>query len=423
MKEAKRISVPLPRPKSNSKPSIAPSKTSLSQEFVDSDDESSSENMPKAQIVHRPKTTIAIHGPNGVAKTKAKSSANEPATPKPKSKSKATPKQPTPKQVVTQPQAAELSSSEQTDHSDASSQHIQPKFRGQAQQGVSSDSDTTSDSSSDKSDAPGVSQPTQKPVHAKGQSSQAKPHTVEFRPAQTFVPPRDFHFVPFNDKTKSKATHLFENLQGKQIWHITAPAGVSLKDLSEIPMENVTNGHSFWNHEGTSYGFSITEQSDDSSCEVMLPGQNGYKPLSTRISQSLHLQAIVSLPKLGLEKIDQNTGSEAAASITRSTIRAPRPQLKGLKMRFLPTGFGKGNAGTLGDSDSEDNTPQETTGSSMLDDLNLPSRKEKRKHQEVIGGMRTESALKKKKKKGIETSGDRRAKKEKKRAQAVLTGT
>jgi hypothetical protein len=90
-------------------------------------------------------------------------------------------------------------------------------------------------------------------------------------------------------------------------------------------------------------------------------------------------------------------------------------------MRFLPTGFGAGDVGTLGDSDSEEDIPQATSGLSMPDELNLPSRKEKRKHTGLNGDGGTES-MSKKHKKHRETDDaqrkeERRAKKEKKRAQ------
>lgn len=142
------------------------------------------------------------------------------------------------------------------------------------------------------------------------------------------------------------------------------------------------------------------------------------------IAQSLRLQATVQLPKLSSQQADPNTGSEAAASITRSTIRAPRPLLKGLKMRFLPMGFGAGDAGTLGDSDSEGETPQATAGLGMPNELNLPSRKEKRKHIELNGDSRIEPPSKKYKKprtaEDAQRKEARRAKKEKKHAQDAV---
>lgn len=93
-------------------------------------------------------------------------------------------------------------------------------------------------------------------------------------------------------------------------------------------------------------------------------------------------------------------------------------------MRFRPTGFGGGDLGTLGDSESEDETPRETAGLGMPNGLNLPSRirKEKRKHVEVSGDARTELPAKKPKKhrtpeEAKRKDAARKARKERKRAQ------
>lgn len=116
--------------------------------------------------------------------------------------------------------------------------------------------------------------------------------------------------------------------------------------------------------------------------------------------------------------------SEIAASITRSTIRAPRPQVKGLKMRFLPTGFGGDGVSTLGDSDSETDGPRNAGRPKASNELNLPYRKEKRKHMEA-NGAETASSLKRSKKQRppeeIKRKEERRAKKEKKRAQEAAS--
>jgi hypothetical protein len=89
-------------------------------------------------------------------------------------------------------------------------------------------------------------------------------------------------------------------------------------------------------------------------------------------------------------------------------------------MRFLPIGCGGATASTLGDSDSEVEVPQEMAGLAMPNGLNLPSRKEKRKHTEVNGGADADMPSKKHKKhrtpEEIKTREERRAKKEKKRA-------
>ncbi|KAF1843804.1 uncharacterized protein K460DRAFT_418802 [Cucurbitaria berberidis CBS 394.84] len=400
MKESKRTHVPLPGSKAKSKVKDTSSKGLLSQEFIESDDDSATESTPQSKATGKPKRTIAIHKANGVVKPKSKSSTKENATPKPVSKSKVASNVPTQKQVVTQAQAAELSSSEQTDDN--------------------SDSDSGSDSSGDESNTKKAPQPSRTLAQEQASPSKSQSHAVEFRPAQPYVPPRGFNPVPLNVRTTSKAASIFDNLEGKQVWHITAPAGVSLEDLKQVAMDKAMEGEAIWHHEGADYGLSKTEKSEEGTREVLVPQSDGYKAVSARISQTLHLQAVVRLPKLSSKQADQNTGSEAAASITRSTIRAPRPQVRGLKMRFLPTGFGGDAAGILGDSDSESEAPRQTAGLGMPNGLNLPSRKEKRKHADVNGAGTVESPTKKSKKhrtlEDIQKKEDRRAKKMKKRA-------
>ena len=92
-------------------------------------------------------------------------------------------------------------------------------------------------------------------------------------------------------------------------------------------------------------------------------------------------------------------------------------------MRFLPTGFGGGDAGTLGNSDSEEDTPQVTAGLGLPNGLNLPSRKEKRKHATVNGDDKMDSSKKQKKHRSaedVQRKEERRAKKEKKRAREAV---
>ncbi|KAH7394108.1 DNA-directed RNA polymerase I subunit RPA34.5-domain-containing protein [Phaeosphaeria sp. MPI-PUGE-AT-0046c] len=423
MKEAKKTKVPLPVHKAKANPRLhnTPSKAQLSQEYVSSDDDSLAEQDSSTKPARKPKTAIAVHRPDGALKLKEKLGSKTSATPKTKEKAKPTPKKATPKQVVTQAQADELSSSEQSDDNDnVRTRDMETNLAGNGGQAAARQSNSTSDSDSESSsddtpmnDAP---QPTQKPTRP----AQSQPHVIDFRPTQAYIPPKGYNAVPYNDKTTSKAAQLFNNLQGKQIWHITAPAGLPLKDLSEMAMERAMDGEAVLNHKDTAYGFSKTANTDEGACRVMIPQKNGYTAVSANVARSLHLRATVKLPHLSTKQADQNTGSEAAASITRSTIRAPRPQLKGLKMRFLPIGFGTGDAGTLGDSDSEGETSA-PAGLGMPMELNLPSRKEKRKHGASNGDAAPESPTKKHKKhrssEEVQRKEERRAKKEKRRAQ------
>jgi hypothetical protein len=93
-------------------------------------------------------------------------------------------------------------------------------------------------------------------------------------------------------------------------------------------------------------------------------------------------------------------------------------------MRFRPTGFGNGDAGTLGNSDDEEDPPQTTAGLGMPNELNLPSRREKRRHTALNGDTKTDSPSKKHKKdrtiEDFERKEERRARKEKKRAKEAI---
>jgi hypothetical protein len=136
----------------------------------------------------------------------------------------------------------------------------------------------------------------------------------------------------------------------------------------------------------------------------------------TQVSQSFHVQQVVNLPKLTSRQADQNTGSEAAASITASTIRFVKPQVKGLKMRFFPSGFEDSTPTTLGDSDDEAEAPA-PAGLGIPVGFDPPARKEKkRKHEQSNGGEEAElSAKKPKKPRTAEEQQQREEKKAKKK--------
>jgi len=279
MSAIQKTKVPLPGSKPKSKPQNTPSKAQLSQEFIDSDDDSPSETAAQSKKPEKPKATIGIHV-NGVPKAKSKPSKKDVPAPKSASKSKVTPKKPAPKQIATQEDAEELSSSE-ISGDDAPTRDIQTKLPGNTQsKKASSDSDDTSsgDSSSDDSDTGNAPQPTRKSNQIQpAPPVQPQSHAVDFRPTQAYAPPKGFAPVPVNDRTISKSTGLFDNLEGKQIWHITAPAGVSLKDLSELAMDKAMKGDAVLSYKGTDYGFSQTE-SEDGTREVLLPRNNGMRP-------------------------------------------------------------------------------------------------------------------------------------------------
>ena len=259
--------MPLPGSKPKSKSKIVPPKSTLSQELVGSDDDSSAESAPKVKKTEKSKATIGVHRPNGAAKMSTK----EKPTSKPTPKAKPALKKPTPKTISTPKQVEELSSSEVSDDSDEPPRDNQSKLSGEVEMkdaSSGSDSDTESDSSIEDEAA--------KPSQNSAQPGPSKPHEVELRAAKPFTPPKGYNLVSDKDRTSSKAAKIFDNLQGKQVWHITAPAGVSLKELENIAMDKASKGEPILNHKGTEYGFLTTEKSEDVPREVLIPQKNGY---------------------------------------------------------------------------------------------------------------------------------------------------
>jgi hypothetical protein len=112
---------------------------------------------------------------------------------------------------------------------------------------------------------------------SRARASQPESHAVEFRPSQDYVPPKGFAPVPLNDRTISKAARLFDNLEGKQLWHVTVPAGISLKNLKEISMDKVIRGEAVLSHKDRNYGLATMEKSEEGAREVLIPQKNGYK--------------------------------------------------------------------------------------------------------------------------------------------------
>lgn len=70
---------------------------------------------------------------------------------------------------------------------------------------------------------------------------------------------------------------MFENLEGKEIWHITAPAGVSVSQLKELAMDKALAGAAIVSQGGLDYGFSVDEKDEEGSRQLLIPGQNGYE--------------------------------------------------------------------------------------------------------------------------------------------------
>ncbi|KAF2661589.1 hypothetical protein K491DRAFT_673889 [Lophiostoma macrostomum CBS 122681] len=396
MKKVKQTPVPLPGSVSRSRqPPFKP----LSTETIDSSDDSSNDT-PAPKPKTKPAKTkapvnIAVHRPstNGVRK---QSGVHLP------------PKPPVPEKTADLDSETESLSSDESDDGNTKSTEVSKEKKDESSD---TSSDSSSESSSDESEAK-TENPTQQQQHRPTTS-----HTVDFRAAQPFVPPKGFAPLSTPVDVSTQAINMFQTLTGKQIWHITAPAGISISDVKEVVMEKAQNGEAAFTQKGIDYGFAV-EQDEEVARHVLIPRSNGYRAVETKIGRTLHLQEVPRLPRLSSKQADQNLGSEAAASITRSTIKAPRPQVKGLKMRYFHSGFGNQGPGTIGSSDSEAEAPP-PAGLGVMNGAPSLKKSEKRKHEQVNGVETSEGPVKKQKKHRtqdeIKQRAEKKARKEKKR--------
>ncbi|KAF2679070.1 hypothetical protein K458DRAFT_375478 [Lentithecium fluviatile CBS 122367] len=420
MSKSKKSEVQLPGLVSKLKPKpktpVAPPRAALSLEFIDSgDDSSNEESTPKKT---KTPVQIGIHPPrpNAVAKSTSKVPKPRKEASKPPAKAKVPAKKPAPKQVMVEEQGAESSNS--SEESEDEGAYIKAAQQRQAASTSSGDSESASSSNSSSEESEEEPAPKATPRAA---TSQPKPsHTVEFQAPRPYIPPKDFAPVPTARASTFPSTALFDNLEGKQVWHITAPADLSLKNLKELAMGQAMQGDAIISQKGIEYGFLTAESDEVGAREVVIPRENGYKTVPKRISQTLNIRQVINLPKLSLKQADPNTGSEAAASITRSTIRVPRPQVKGLKMRYFPSGVADHTPITLGFSDSEDEAPPAPpAGLGVPNENHIGSKSEKRKHAEVNGDGAGEHPSKKHKKhmtaEEIQRKAQKKAKKERRR--------
>lgn len=164
--------------------------------------------------------------------------------------------------------------------------------------------------------------------------------SVPQRPASTYKPPAGFESTSISVHPASTLSDILapSNLQGKQIWHITAPDSVPISLVREVSMQNIGNHVSILEYHGAKYGL-VPELGGEqaSSRTLLLPSTqtNDYQPAKNKIIKTLHLQQLISLPSHALEPISHRNRS---ASSMESYTKTPRQQPEGLKMRYRPFG-------------------------------------------------------------------------------------
>ncbi|KAL9003111.1 MAG: hypothetical protein Q9188_003993 [Gyalolechia gomerana] len=152
-----------------------------------------------------------------------------------------------------------------------------------------------------------------------------------------FKPPAGFEIASIRSSAKVRDLFSKENLRGKQVWHITAPASVPITSIKEVPIQKVAAGDSVLSYSDADYGL-IQESGEDTEGKTLLvpfPEDNGYRLAGATIAQTLHLQEFVKLSALS----DKAEGvMNGATRASKSHVKEVRQQPQGLRMRYRPFG-------------------------------------------------------------------------------------
>ncbi|OOQ86538.1 hypothetical protein PEBR_21171 [Penicillium brasilianum] len=249
----------------------------------------------------------------------------------------------------------------------------------------SSDSDSSSDSGSESESESGSSSEMDTSEDATEARSAAKKVHIP-GPNQPYKPPFGFKSAKKQNPPSSSTSSVLSNLRGKQVFHITAPSFLPLSKVKEITMSKVLKGEPILAYDGKSYGIPADSINDnDPEGKTLLVYDESTETYCNKSDhiQSFHVQELIGLP--------EKAAKSAAATIEklRDFVKPPRPQPKGMKMRFRPVGSLPSEPETLGvSSESESEEPQ----------IKAPARS-KRKHPHTEGDATQASAEPRKKSK------------------------
>lgn len=134
----------------------------------------------------------------------------------------------------------------------------------------------------------------------------------------------------------------FDNLDGKQVWHISAPASVDLTLIKDLDIGAALRGESILTASGIDYGM---QPSSDQAEVLLLPSGN---PVSynqkTTVNQAFRLRQVTNdstnSPSNPPSESSTTEGLHFTAQVPGKK-KQPRQQPSSLKYRYAPLGVDK----------------------------------------------------------------------------------
>ena len=166
-----------------------------------------------------------------------------------------------------------------------------------------------------------------------------------------FAPPSGFTpLILGASDFASDTVEIFSDLDGKQLWHISAPASVNIASIKTLDLEAAMRGETILSESGINYSMQETSSEYES---LMLTEDTSarYKPTRVKISKSfkLGIRSDTNDQKSSTQEADHQSPSKTASSFVAQNSGQKKPlrqQPEGLHMQYQPFGSGivKGHA-------------------------------------------------------------------------------
>ena len=230
-------------------------------------------------------------------------------------------------------------------------------------------------------------------VQGADRSNRPNPAPVAI-PAKLFRPPDGFNELPPDtlDSIAEGFEAVSEDLTGKQVWHITAPASIPLNAIEYFDVDAVRSGRPILTYDSRQYGLAFGAED---SQQLLLPGKVGgssYKRSRVRISKSYHLREIPNHSQPTPSKATRSTEDNVFFAKEQPLARPPPEQPKMLRMRYKP--FGTDDSPSTSTSIGENFGTEESTSnpasqpsSSLFESTSKRKKKHKRLHPREQDGI------------------------------------
>lgn len=210
-----------------------------------------------------------------------------------------------------------------------------------------SESDASSGSKSSKSSLSTQSKRKSHPVESSTAGSPSKRQKVDYNKIKrieptTYVPPQGYSTISMKASDMA-SLDMFDNLGGKQVWHISAPSTMPISKIESLNVASALKGTEVLKHKGVSYEMS---RAGVEGANVLLPkGRNGeYASAAVPVTRAFRIQESSKPTSNGTASESANNHDAEADQPTNFFAtqtghkKAPRKQPENLKARYVPFG-------------------------------------------------------------------------------------